>query len=986
MNISEELSRLESGDLAVLQRVVQQLRSSLGAVREPELLNELVDYQLHTGSETGLRILTSLKDLHSQDFFAKLHDCLLRKHSRLPALRLLAHMLNGQASWLYKTVDSPVFPVLLQLLRSSPDLIVLTSTVYILCALIPLSPFRISKHLPDIFEIFTRLATLKSTINKLPLEIYLGLDIAVFYLFLQLYALYPCMFINYLKARFGPTGEVDTYNETIAPLFHHVQLHPNLVTELPSQEKQKSKWRSREPHEIGTLALSLCIDPNLVQFDIPTPEHQLKELKKSHQHTLSEHSQVPSCNTFSNTSTFDSKYCGSLEASEMATIWSPMATFGQVTPVDTPGNISRLSHVTNLSSPHSESCTSANSSIQTTPLPVNNSTYKFTFNYSPTASVEGDAKSIMSNMTSETHPPQRSPLSSRNTSGRSSPIKSASSTSVSLRERFSNFFRKHNTKSEREEFTNISVSDFHAAVEAREELIQSEVLPTCNKSVKEDLSNSLHITGFQRLSSSSPPLPIHQTEQVIPREISSCSVSIGDSGSGSDECHERLSLSAPITTTLEPIVHTQLPSSYPVIDSSIQEKLEQLANEQNHKSLDSSNEIPHLVSSKHRPSFITFGSFESSATLTPQEEETKMPLLLPQTVSSEKKSCHGNIQVCSPLSPVGALDQYICNGHLLYLGKPKEIPLTKLEGIDWDHYGGCPHSEELGVQTALSVMLHSQVLFERHQCQLHARRNRQLMNKARTTSKLENEILALRCRLHHQEELISNLQSEKLISSPESKVTNDKLLTENKQLHVHNSELKNEVERLKQEMTLMKRKNKELTQNLQTTLSLEEENIILKAKLSETSKLQTQIESMMKEQLVVEELYHQQKLTMGILCRENTELHQLQSLNETLNNEKEGFQKQLHTSKKDLKMLKALVREKDEKLVKQEKEILELRNNLAKLQKQCHDKNESIERKYQSIKNINQCLEESILQLKGRSKSIPSNAQKRDKQSSPFKP
>ena len=37
-----------------------------------------------------------------------------------------------------------------------------------------------------------------------------------------------------------------------------------------------NRWRSREPHEIGTLALSLCIDPNLVQFDIPTPEHQLK--------------------------------------------------------------------------------------------------------------------------------------------------------------------------------------------------------------------------------------------------------------------------------------------------------------------------------------------------------------------------------------------------------------------------------------------------------------------------------------------------------------------------------------------------------------------------------------------------------------------------------------------------------------------------------------------------------------------------------------
>lgn len=38
----------------------------------------------------------------------------------------------------------------------------------------------------------------------------------MYYLFLQLYALYPCSFLQYLKGRFGPTGEVQIYQECIA--------------------------------------------------------------------------------------------------------------------------------------------------------------------------------------------------------------------------------------------------------------------------------------------------------------------------------------------------------------------------------------------------------------------------------------------------------------------------------------------------------------------------------------------------------------------------------------------------------------------------------------------------------------------------------------------------------------------------------------------------------------------------------------------------
>ena len=49
-----------------------------------------------------------------------------------------------------------------------------------------------------------------------PPELYLHLDVAVYYFFLQLYALFPCAFTTYLRGRYGPTGEVNEFQEYIA--------------------------------------------------------------------------------------------------------------------------------------------------------------------------------------------------------------------------------------------------------------------------------------------------------------------------------------------------------------------------------------------------------------------------------------------------------------------------------------------------------------------------------------------------------------------------------------------------------------------------------------------------------------------------------------------------------------------------------------------------------------------------------------------------
>ena len=80
---------------------------------------------------------------------------------------------------------------------------------------------------------------------------------------------------------------------------------------------------------------------------------------------------------------------------------------------------------------------------------------------------------------------------------------------------------------------------------------------------------------------------------------------------------------------------------------------------------------------------------------------------------------------------------------MLHRGRAEDILLTELEDVDWSHFGSCPHSDELGVMHCQVALLHGQLLFERHQCLQHARRNRRLLSRARTTTQVTEQLLSL---------------------------------------------------------------------------------------------------------------------------------------------------------------------------------------------------------------------------------------------------
>lgn len=62
----DELWKLESVDTTESRKVASRLQTRLKASREPTLLNELVELYFKTGSKRARKILTTLRETHSQ--------------------------------------------------------------------------------------------------------------------------------------------------------------------------------------------------------------------------------------------------------------------------------------------------------------------------------------------------------------------------------------------------------------------------------------------------------------------------------------------------------------------------------------------------------------------------------------------------------------------------------------------------------------------------------------------------------------------------------------------------------------------------------------------------------------------------------------------------------------------------------------------------------------------------------------------------------
>jgi chromosome segregation ATPase len=119
--------------------------------------------------------------------------------------------------------------------------------------------------------------------------------------------------------------------------------------------------------------------------------------------------------------------------------------------------------------------------------------------------------------------------------------------------------------------------------------------------------------------------------------------------------------------------------------------------------------------------------------------------------------------------------------------------------------------------------------------------------------------------------------------------------------------------------------------------------------------------------LILEELYHQQQLTLTTLRTEHTQTQQLNNVNESLVKEKETALNSRNVWKKEVMKLQMLLKENQAKIQEKDSLIDSMRNLLQLAQDTCKEKIQSVESKYQTIKSINHQLELKILEIKSQS-------------------
>ncbi|XP_077271956.1 tuberous sclerosis 1 protein hamartin isoform X1 [Temnothorax americanus] len=273
---------LESNKLGEVEEIKKVFHDHFLCTKDNWLVNGLFDYYLSTNSLRTAEVLAGVRDPHDKHLLDRLSDILSKpgnSRQRIQALTLLGHIARRQPTWLYKLASHALFRDLLKLLKVEADILPLMSALLLLVMLLPMLPAALGPYLPEIFEVFGRLAsyyhhhqssllspsftstTAPNIIDKDHLYL-IHLQVGLYGLFQRLYAMYPCNFISYLKQQYVQRDQLATFTHTIRPMLDSVRMHPSLVTASKDAEISATRWKKMEHHDIviecGRFTLDKC--------------------------------------------------------------------------------------------------------------------------------------------------------------------------------------------------------------------------------------------------------------------------------------------------------------------------------------------------------------------------------------------------------------------------------------------------------------------------------------------------------------------------------------------------------------------------------------------------------------------------------------------------------------------------------------------------------------------------------------------------------
>lgn len=251
--VAELFNVLESNRTQDVNDIKAKFAEMFNTIKDSWLINGLMDYYQSTGSMRAVDILIKVPHPHDKYLFDKLGEG-LKSHSpsqRCDSLELLGHVVRRQPLWLHKITKHSIFKELLNLLKQEREIVSLMSGLLVLITLLPMIPTLISPFFQEIFDVFGRLAAWESHRGMETLDGYKEhLQLGLYALFHNLYGMYPCNFMDYLRREYSKRENIDIFTYTVKPMLETVKVHPLLITATKNAETDNSRWKKMEHHDV----------------------------------------------------------------------------------------------------------------------------------------------------------------------------------------------------------------------------------------------------------------------------------------------------------------------------------------------------------------------------------------------------------------------------------------------------------------------------------------------------------------------------------------------------------------------------------------------------------------------------------------------------------------------------------------------------------------------------------------------------------------
>lgn len=254
--MSELFKNLESNNPALVEESKNELIKSFSQTKENWLVYGLMEHFISLNSTKYVEILVKAPHSHDTHIFDKLLEWITTGDKRNQAFKLFWLIAQKHPSWLYKVVNHRLFREMLNTVKTERNLNTTLHGLYCIIILLPIIPASMNDYLQDLFTIFMYLVSWKANnspelIGNQPVYLQNGIE----RLFMRLYGMYPCNFMVFLRDRL-----CDKTMKVVDSLIKNTRVHPMLLFSTPELEKNNSRWKEMEPHDIVSECEKFSLD------------------------------------------------------------------------------------------------------------------------------------------------------------------------------------------------------------------------------------------------------------------------------------------------------------------------------------------------------------------------------------------------------------------------------------------------------------------------------------------------------------------------------------------------------------------------------------------------------------------------------------------------------------------------------------------------------------------------------------------------------